>query len=860
MALTPMMQQYFEIKERYKDSILFFRLGDFYEMFFEDAEIVAKELELVLTGRACGLDEKAPMCGVPYHAAKKYIGKLILKGYKVAIAEQVEDPAEAKGIVRRDVVKVVTPGTLLDEDFIENEKNNFIMGIYKTKGSIGLSFCDISTGEFQGTYIKDDLDLLKNEVSKFYPKEAVITDPKLKEFLKENFDILVNLREEKDYLKGKNLNLYFKSFSGGYNNIIASAASILISYLEETQKTALTNLTHLEIFKTKDSMALDVNTKRNLELTESIVDKKKKGSLLWVIDKTATAMGGRNIRRWIESPLISKEKIDRRLEAVDAFYNNLDLLTQMEEALKSVYDIERIVSKVALKSVNPKEMISLKKSLEKIPHIKEILGKIDYGEISRLNEKLETLEDVYSLLDSALIEDAPMVLRDGGIIKSTYHEEIGSLRDITINGKNYIATMQEKEREKTGIKSLKIGYNKVFGYYIDVSKTNIKYVPEDGSYIRKQTLANSERYITEDLKIIEDKILNASDKLVILEQKVFGDVRSLVEKEVHRLKKVSRIIADLDSYQSLSRVAHDNNYVRPEITKGDDFKIIEGRHPVVEKMLDFGEFVSNDITMDSSENRFLIITGPNMSGKSTFMRQNALIALLSQIGSFVPAKSAKISVSDRIFTRIGASDDLAGGKSTFMVEMSEVSNILTYATDKSLIILDEVGRGTSTFDGLSIAWAVSEYIINDLKGSKTLFATHYHELTDLGKLEGVKNYSVLVKEVGSNIAFLRKIVPGGADESYGIEVAKIAGLPKNLILRANEILYSLEKDKKKEKIKPKKNPDLIKEEKDRIQIGFFDIEKDNLIKELKSLDVLSISPLKAIEILYDLNEKAREVD
>ncbi|NLC66525.1 MAG: DNA mismatch repair protein MutS [Clostridium sp.] len=860
MSLTPMMQQYFEIKERYKDSILFYRLGDFYEMFFDDAEIVAKELELVLTGRACGLDEKAPMCGVPYHAANKYIGKLILKGYKVAIAEQIEDPSQAKGIVKRDVVKVVTPGTLLDEDFIENEKNNFIMGVFKTKGSIGLSFCDISTGEFKGTYIKDDLDLLKNEISKFYPKEAVITDEGLKSFLEENFDILVNLRDEKEYLHGKNLNSYFKSFSGGYNNIIASASGILISYLEETQKTALTNLTHLEIFKTEDSMALDINTKRNLELTENIVDKKKKGSLLWVIDKTATAMGGRNLRRWIESPLISKDMIDRRLDAVDAFYNNLDVLGEIEEALKSVYDIERIVSKVALKSVNPKEMISLKKSLEKIPEIKKVLSKIDYGEVSRLNEKLEPLDDVFSLLDSALIEDAPMVLRDGGIIKSTYDAEIGELRDITINGKNYIAKMQETEREKTGIKSLKIGYNKVFGYYIDVSKTNIKYVPEDGRYIRKQTLANSERYITEDLKIIEDKILNASDKLIILEQKVFADVRTLVENEVHRLKKVSRIIADLDSYHSLSRVAHDNNYVKPVINENDKFSVVEGRHPVVEKMLDYGEFVSNDINMDSEANRFLIITGPNMSGKSTFMRQNALIALLAQIGSFVPCKSANISVSDRIFTRIGASDDLAGGKSTFMVEMSEVSNILTYATDKSLIILDEVGRGTSTFDGLSIAWAVSEYIINDLKGSKTLFATHYHELTDLGEIEGVKNYSVLVKEVGSSIAFLRKIVPGGADESYGIEVAKIAGLPRNLIKRANEILYSLEKDKKSDSIKPRKDADALREEKQTMQLGFFDIEKDNLVKELKELDVLNITPLKAMEILYELNEKAREVD
>lgn len=860
MSLTPMMQQYFEIKERYKDSILFYRLGDFYEMFFDDAEIVAKELELVLTGRACGLDEKAPMCGVPYHAANKYIGKLILKGYKVAIAEQIEDPSQAKGIVKRDVVKVVTPGTLLDEDFIENEKNNFIMGVFKTKGSIGLSFCDISTGEFKGTYIKDDLDLLKNEISKFYPKEAVITDEGLKSFLEENFDILVNLRDEKEYLHGKNLNSYFKSFSGGYNNIIASASGILISYLEETQKTALTNLTHLEIFKTEDSMALDINTKRNLELTENIVDKKKKGSLLWVIDKTATAMGGRNLRRWIESPLISKDMIDRRLDAVDAFYNNLDVLGEIEEALKSVYDIERIVSKVALKSVNPKEMISLKKSLEKIPEIKKVLSKIDYGEVSRLNEKLEPLDDVFALLDSALIEDAPMVLRDGGIIKSTYDAEIGELRDITINGKNYIAKMQETEREKTGIKSLKIGYNKVFGYYIDVSKTNIKYVPEDGRYIRKQTLANSERYITEDLKIIEDKILNASDKLIILEQKVFADVRTLVENEVHRLKKVSRIIADLDSYHSLSRVAHDNNYVKPVINENDKFSVVEGRHPVVEKMLDYGEFVSNDINMDSEANRFLIITGPNMSGKSTFMRQNALIALLAQIGSFVPCKSANISVSDRIFTRIGASDDLAGGKSTFMVEMSEVSNILTYATDKSLIILDEVGRGTSTFDGLSIAWAVSEYIINDLKGSKTLFATHYHELTDLGEIEGVKNYSVLVKEVGSSIAFLRKIVPGGADESYGIEVAKIAGLPRNLIKRANEILYSLEKDKKSDSIKPRKDADALREEKQTMQLGFFDIEKDNLVKELKELDVLNITPLKAMEILYELNEKAREVD
>lgn len=856
MGLTPMMQQYFSIKENHKDCILFYRLGDFYEMFFDDAELASKELELVLTGRDCGLEERAPMCGIPYHAASGYIGKLITKGYKVGICEQVEDPKEAKGIVKRDVVRIITPGTMLDENFMDNRRNNYIMAVTDTGERYGLAFCDISTGEFQGTYIEKSLIHLDNEISKFSPTEVVVTDLAISEHIQSKWKMLINVREMEDAVDKSVVQNYFKSLSGGYNSVVASASSLLLAYLEETQKTALTNLTHLEIYNTEDSMTLDVNTKRNLELTENIVDKSKRGSLLWVIDDTSTAMGSRNLRRWVEAPLVNKEMISRRLDAVEAVYNNINLLEDLREALKGVFDIERIVSKIALKSVNPKEMLTLKKSLGNLPAIKELLGLVDYGELSRLAGKFDPLTDIFDLLDRSIEEDAPMSLKDGGIILSSFNEEIAELRDIKTNGKKWIAEMEQKEREFTGIKSLKVGYNRVFGYYIEITRSNYNNIPE-GRYIRKQTLANAERFITEDLKIIEDKILGAEEKLSALEYKVFGEIRTSVELEIERLKQTARIIADIDCYQCLAKVARDNNYVKPQLNEDGKITISEGRHPVVEKMMQKGEFVSNDLTMNQKDERFLIITGPNMAGKSTYMRQAALISLMAQIGSFIPAKSASLPISDRIFTRIGASDDLAGGKSTFMVEMSEVSDILLNATSDSLIILDEVGRGTSTYDGLSIAWAVIEHILKSIPGAKTLFATHYHELTALeGDLDGVKNYSVLVKEVGKTIAFLRKIVPGGADESYGIEVARLAGLPKNLLGRAKEILSKLEK----KDAKVIKGISSVKEEKEVLQIGLFDYEKDQMLEKLQALDVLNISPMEALKILYELNTEAKELN
>jgi len=856
MGLTPMMQQYFSIKENHKDCILFYRLGDFYEMFFDDAELASKELELVLTGRDCGLEERAPMCGIPYHAASGYIGKLIAKGYKVGICEQVEDPKEAKGIVKRDVVRIITPGTMLDENFMDNKRNNYIMAVTDTGERYGLAFCDISTGEFQGTYIEKSLIQLDNEISKFSPTEVVVTDMAISEHIQSKWKMLINVREMEDAVDKSVVQNYFKSLSGGYNSVVASASSLLLAYLEETQKTALTNLTHLEIYNTEDSMTLDVNTKRNLELTENIVDKGKRGSLLWVLDDTSTAMGSRNLRRWVEAPLVNKEMIARRLDAVEAVYNNINLLEDLREALKGVFDIERIVSKIALKSVNPKEMITLKKSLGNLPAIKELIGLIDYGELSRLAGKFDPLTDIFDLLDRSIEEDAPMSLKDGGIILSSFNEEIAELRDIKINGKKWIAEMEQKEREFTGIKSLKVGYNRVFGYYIEITKSNYNNIPE-GRYIRKQTLANAERFITEDLKVIEDKILGAEEKLSTLEYKVFSEIRTSVELEIERLKQTARIIADIDCYQCLAKVARDNNYVKPQLNEDGKITISEGRHPVVEKMMQKGEFVSNDLGMNQKDQRFLIITGPNMAGKSTYMRQAALISLMAQIGSFIPAKSASLPISDRIFTRIGASDDLAGGKSTFMVEMSEVSDILLNATSSSLIILDEVGRGTSTYDGLSIAWAVIEHILKSIPGAKTLFATHYHELTALeGELDGVKNYSVLVKEVGKTIAFLRKIVPGGADESYGIEVARLAGLPKNLLGRAKEILSKLEK----KDAKVIKGISSIKEEKEVLQIGLFDYEKDLMLEKLQALDVMNITPMEALKILYELNTEAKELN
>lgn len=879
MALTPMMQQYVQIKEKNKDCILFFRLGDFYEMFFEDAEIASRELELVLTGRDCGLEERAPMCGIPYHAANNYISRLVSKGYKIAICEQLEDPALAKGIVKRDIIKIITPGTFTDTSFLEENKNNYILSVYldKETGRCGLCFADISTGEFNATSFNMDYSLIIDEIYKFSPKEILVQSDfelgSLKDII-EKMDITITSKEA-TYFKHNIEDNFKKQFPSSditnYHSSIACSANGLLNYIFETQKISLSIINTLESYEVLDYMNMDINTRRNLELTENIRDKSRKGSLLWILDKTNTSMGSRMLRKWIEQPLINKKSIDDRLDAVETIKDNFSMLSELKDRLKSVYDMERICGKVSSQSVNAKELLSLKLSLKNIPEIKSILSTSDNYMLKSIYNNMDELKDIYELLENSIMETPALSVKEGNIIKDNFDAEIDELRQAKAYGKQWIAELENKEREVTGIKSLKVGYNKVFGYYIEITKANYSLIPP-GRYTRKQTLANAERFITEELKIMEEKILGAEEKLCNLEYKVFADIRNKVEENLDRLKASAKLVSELDCLVSLAQVALDNNYNKPVINKTGYIKIVEGRHPVVEKVMKEGTFVSNDTYLDNSENQLLLITGPNMAGKSTYMRQVALITLMAQIGSFVPAKEAEISICDRIFTRIGASDDLSSGKSTFMVEMSEVANILCNATNNSLVLLDEVGRGTSTYDGLSIAWSVIEYICShkNLK-CKTLFATHYHELTSLeGTIDGVKNYCVSVKEIGNEIVFLRKIVEGGADHSYGIEVAKLAGLPKEVIDRSKEILADLEhnnkidvasineaaitldkKDEKKQKAK--------KEEKQSVQLNFMDLEKDSFIEDIKNIDVLNITPMEAFNKLYELVKKSRNI-
>ncbi|AZV57065.1 DNA mismatch repair protein MutS [Clostridium sp. AWRP] len=878
MALTPMMQQYMEVKESYKDCILFFRLGDFYEMFFEDAKIASRELELVLTGRDCGLKERAPMCGIPYHAANSYIGRLINKGYKIAICEQLEDPALAKGIVKRGIIKVVTPGTYTDSTFLEENKNNYIACLYiDTKTNISaLCFADVSTGEFNCTDTPFNLSTILDEISKYSPSELVIQDiisvdilNKMKAIFNGSFTKL-----DESYFSDETRNMLeeqFENFTGeNYSNQIIKCCGSLLKYIRETQKNDLSHINKFSYYNIVDYLTIDGNSRRNLEITESLRENNKKGSLLWVIDKTNTSMGGRQLRRWLEQPLINKVKIEERLDSVEEISNNISYHEDLKEALKNIYDIERLVGKISSKSVNAKELNFLKNSIEKIPEVKSILSNFHTKLLKDMYENLDELKDIYSLLDKSILDNPAISLKEGNLIKKGYNSDIDELKEIKAHGKEWIASLENSEREVTKIKSLKIGYNKVFGYYIEVTKSNLNLVPE-GRYIRKQTLTNAERYITPELKEMEDKILGAEEKLINLEYSVFIEVRDKIEDEVDRMQKSAKIISEVDCLSSLARVAIENNYCKPKITNSDNIIIEEGRHPVVEKMIDSGEFISNDINIDTSQNQLLLITGPNMAGKSTYMRQIALIVIMAQIGSFVPAKNASISVCDKIFTRIGASDDLASGKSTFMVEMWEVSNILKNATNKSLILLDEVGRGTSTYDGLSIAWSVIEYICKNSKlKCKTLFATHYHELTKLeGKINGVKNYCVSVKEMEDNIVFLRKIIRGGADQSYGIEVAKLAGLPEEVLKRAGEILNSLESKKLKENkgadseialdvehsINEKKAPMLEPTR----QLGFSDIEKTNLVKDITDIDILNMTPMDGFNKLYDIIRRAKSI-
>jgi len=903
--LTPMMRQYLEIKENYKDCILFFRLGDFYEMFFEDAKIASRELELVLTGRDCGLEERAPMCGIPFHAASSYIAKLISKGYKVAIGEQVEDPATAKGIVKRDVIKVITPGTYIENNEDSEYKNTYLMCIVEENGHYAIASSDISTGEFKVTSFKAALSSLLDEITKISPKEIIVDLNIKKELLKEIKSITSALITRRDISKNicsdeELLNQFSEVCVANLNDLSKTVSKVLLKYIYDTQKIALTNINLLEYYDIVNYMTIDGNSRRNLELTENLKEKSKKGSLIWVLDKTATSMGGRAIRKWIEEPLIVKSEIEKRLEGVEELYNNAYFNEDLRDLLKEIYDIERIVGKISNKNVNAKDLISLKCSLEKLPGIKKHLSDATSAILKEWHNDLDELTDIKDLLSKAILDDPSINIKEGNIIKDGFNQEVDSLRTAKLHGKEWIAALENREREFTGIKSLKVGYNKVFGYYIEISKANYDAIPE-GRYIRKQTLANAERFITQELKEMEDKILGAEEKLISLEYNLFVEIRDTIEKEIPRLKQSARIIGALDALSTLAVVAVENDYVKPSINEEGIIEIKEGRHPVVEKVIGKGEFVSNDTFLNQKDNRLLLITGPNMAGKSTYMRQVALITLMAQIGSFVPAKSANISICDKIFTRIGASDDLAGGKSTFMVEMWEVSNILINATSKSLVLLDEVGRGTSTYDGLSIAWSVIEYISknNKLK-CKTLFATHYHELTKLeGVIEGVKNYSVAVSEIDDNIIFLRKIVEGGADQSYGIEVAKLAGLPQEVINRAKEILATLEDSSDNISIdastikevaidKDKNNNDYFKieaEEKDEAikdvdlentttnksykkkavnelidyQIDFTMIEKDNLINSIADIDIMALTPMDAMNKLYKLTLEAKRL-
>ena len=880
--LTPMMRQYFEIKENYKDCILFFRLGDFYEMFFEDAKIASRELELVLTGRDCGLEERAPMCGIPFHAASSYISRLVNKGYKVAIGEQVEDPAAAKGIVKRDVIKVITPGTFIESSEDSEYKNTYLMCIIEENGNFGVSISDISTGEFKVTSFSAIKATLLDEITKINPKEILVDENISEGLLSEITSVSQALITKRDLTKSictedELINQFSEVCVANLNELSKYVSKALLKYIYDTQKITLTNINLLEYYDIVNYMTIDGNSRRNLELTESLKEKSKKGSLIWVLDKTSTSMGGRAIRKWIEEPLIIKKEIENRLNGVEELFSNSYFNEDLRILLKEIYDIERIVGKISNKNVNAKDLISLRNSIEKLPGIKEHLSKANSNILKEWFNDLDELIDIKDLLRKSILDDPSISLKEGNIIKDGYNEEVDSLRTAKLHGKEWIAALENREREFTGIKSLKVGYNKVFGYYIEISKANYSSIPE-GRYVRKQTLANAERYITQELKEMEDKILGAEEKLISLEYNLFIEIREAIEKEIPRLKQSARIIGNLDALSTLALIALENDYIKPSINEEGIIEIKEGRHPVVEKVIGNGEFVSNDTTLNTNDNRLLLITGPNMAGKSTYMRQVALITLMAQIGSFVPAKSANISVCDKIFTRIGASDDLAGGKSTFMVEMWEVSNILRNATSRSLVLLDEVGRGTSTYDGLSIAWSVIEYISknNNLK-CKTLFATHYHELTKLeGNIDGVKNYSVAVTEVDDNIVFLRKIVEGGADQSYGIEVAKLAGLPNEVIERAKEILSSLEGNKDDSKHielikeyetikevaiakeeKHKTNKKIKKEE--NYQLDFSTIEKDNLINSIADLDVISLTPMDAMNALYKLTLEAKKL-
>lgn len=876
-ALTPMMQQYVETKKQYQDCILFYRLGDFYEMFYEDALTASKELEITLTGKNCGQEERAPMCGVPHHAVESYLNKLVAKGYKVAICEQVEDPKEAKGIVKREVIRIVTPGTNLNLQALEESKNNYLMSIVYISGRIGVSISDVTTGDYFLTEVEDNRRLL-DEINKYLPSEIICNDAFLVSGIDlddlrgrlgitiytlepwyyddENCHKILKKHFQVNTLKG----LGIEDFPSGL-----IAAGGLLQYLYDTQKTSLNHFTHLYPYLNSKYMLLDSSTRRNLELTETLREKQKRGSLLWVLDKTKTAMGARTLRSYLEQPLIDKAAIEKRLDAISEFQQNYVARDEIREYLNPIYDLERLLGKISYRTANPRDLLAFRNSLEMLAPIKTVLNDFSKELLQELNARIDPLEDIYRLIDCAIVQEPPISIKEGGIIREGFDEDIDKLRQAKTEGKNWLAQLENDDRERTGIKNLKIKYNKIFGYYFEVTNSYQHLVPPD--YTRKQTLANAERYTTPQLKELEDKILNAEDKLYTLEYDAFCGIRDSIASEMERIQTTAKAIAVLDVFASLSLVAEQNRYVRPLLNDKGIIDIREGRHPVVEKMIVNDMFIANDTYLDNAKHCISVITGPNMAGKSTYMRQAALIVLMAQLGSFVPAKSANIGIVDRIFTRVGASDDLASGQSTFMVEMNEVANILRNATPNSLLVLDEIGRGTSTFDGLSIAWAVIEHISNRrLLGAKTLFATHYHELTELeGKINNVNNYCIAVKEQGDDIVFLRKIIKGGADKSYGIQVAKLAGVPDMVIDRAREIVEQLSDNDITEKVqsitvdvKTEKKKAVSYDEVDLEQISLFDTVKDeDVLNELKEIDISNLTPMDAMNTLYRLQNKLK---
>ena len=863
---SPMMQHYLDTKKDYKDSILFYRLGDFYEMFFDDAILASRELELTLTGKECGQEERAPMCGVPFHAAENYIARLISKGYKVAICEQMEDPKQAKGIVKREVIRVVTPGTVIESNLLDEKKNNYIMSVYKSGIYFGIAVCDVSTGDFRATQIKEtnNFSAALDEISRYSPAEIVVNNlmyDTTEEIAKirERFQIYISKQEDNKFSNNvEELTSKYNVVDESENKIEINDKTLcicaingLLTYILETQKTNLDHINKIILYNNTKYMCLDINARRNLELTEKLRDKSKKGTLLWVLDKTSTSMGGRRLRRWINDPLLDIEKINKRLNSVKELKDNPILRGDIADLLKKVYDIERLVGKISYGNANARDLISLKNSVKQLPELKKIMSNTESTLLKELYNELDILEDIYNIINVAIVEEPPISVKEGGIIKKGYNEEIDKLKTATTEGKNWIVNLEVEEREKTGIKNLKVGFNKVFGYFIEVTKSYLSQVPD--RYVRKQTLTNGERYVTEELKKLENELLGAEEKVINLEYNAFCEIREIIEKQLLRIQRTADIVATLDVLNSFAIVAEDMNYCMPIVDNSGIIDIKGGRHPVIEKILPSGEFVDNDTYLDKEDNRFSIITGPNMAGKSTYMRQVALITLMAQCGSFVPATFARLGVVDKIFTRIGASDDLSMGQSTFMVEMMEVATILKEATQNSLVILDEIGRGTSTYDGLSIAWAVAEYMSDKEKcGAKTLFATHYHELIGLEqKIQGVKNYSIAVKEKGEDIIFLRKIVAGGTDESYGVHVAKLAGVPQTVTKRSNEILRTLERKSILGSKEQEKENKKVAEG----QLDMYNYKLAEIAHEIDKIDLNSLTPIDALNTLVKIKDK-----